>query len=88
MCWLGLEEFPFVPMPAIPFEPAAKVPAIAKVVGERPAAWLDDVITRQARAWARERRPPTLLVEVDHRRGLERRHVDELIAGRFELEPK
>jgi hypothetical protein len=82
---LGLEEFPYVPMPAIPFPPAEKVPAIAAFLGERQAAWLDDVVTPEARAWARERSAPTLLVDVDHRNGLERRHVDELMAWRAQL---
>jgi hypothetical protein len=76
---LGLDPFPFVPMPAIPFPPADKVPAIESFVGERPAAWLDDVVTTEARAWAGGRKAPTILVEVDHRAGLERRHVDDLL---------
>jgi hypothetical protein len=82
---LRIDEFPFVPMPTIPFPPAEKVPAIAEFVDQRPAAWLDDVVTPEARAWADRRREPTLLVEVDHRCGLERRHVDELIAWRSSL---
>jgi hypothetical protein len=82
---LGLEEFPFVPMPALPFPPADKVPAIAAFVGERPAAWLDDVVTPEAHAWARGRQAPTLLIEVDHREGLQRRHVEELLIWRSQL---
>src|SRR3954466_12215987 len=39
---LGLEALPFVPFPAPPFEPELKVPAIAGVVRDRPAAWIDD----------------------------------------------
>jgi hypothetical protein len=85
---LGLDEFPFVPMPPTPFDPAEKVPAIATFVGERPAAWLDDVVTPRARAWERARKAPTLLVEVDHRRGLERDHVDELLAWSSELDSR
>jgi hypothetical protein len=77
---LGLDPFPFVPMPDIPFSPAAKVPAIERFVGERPAAWVDDVVTAEARAWAGARQAATMLVEVDHRTGLERRHVDSLVA--------
>lgn len=84
---LGLERFPHVPMPAIPFEPARKVPAIASYVGGRPAAWLDDIVTSEARAWARGRSAPTLIVEVDPHAGLQRHHVDELIAWRSELGP-
>lgn len=82
---LELEPFAFVPMPDIPFPPADKVPAIATFVGERPAAWLDDIMTPEARAWARERHASTFLVEVDHRIGLERHHVDELLAWRANL---
>jgi hypothetical protein len=82
---LGLEPFPFVPMPARPFPPADKVPAIESFVGERPAAWLDDVVTAEARAWARGRKASTILVEVDHRTGLERRHVDALITWSTQL---
>lgn len=77
---LGVDDFSFVPMPEIPFDPAEKVPAIAAVVGDRPAAWLDDIVTPEARAWARDRAVPTLLVEVDYRTGLERHHVDEVIS--------
>jgi hypothetical protein len=80
---LGLEEFLFVPMPVIPFPPAGKVPAIAAFVGERSTAWLDDVVTPEARAGACERPAPTLLIEV--RNGLERRHVDELMTWRAQL---
>lgn len=52
---LDLDEFPFVPMPAIPFPPHQKVPAIASHVGNRPAAWVDDVVVPEAVAWARAR---------------------------------
>jgi hypothetical protein len=82
---LGLHEFPFVPMPAVPFPPADKVPAIESFVGNRPAAWLDDIVTPEAREWARGRMTPTLLIEVDHRTGLERRHVDGLLAWSAQL---
>lgn len=83
---LGLAELAYVPMPTIPFQPAEKVPAIAAFVGERPAAWLDDVITPEARAWARERHAPTLLVEVDNHKGLERHHIEELMIWFLQLD--
>jgi hypothetical protein len=82
---LGVDEFPFVPMPAIPFPPTDKVPAIESFVGERSAAWLDDVVTPEARRWAHDRQAPTKLIEVDHRTGLERRHVDDLLAWSEQL---
>jgi hypothetical protein len=67
-------------MPAIPFPPRDKVPAIASYVGDRPAAWIDDVIVPQARAWAQAREAPTILIHVNHREGLQRTHVDQLMA--------
>jgi hypothetical protein len=76
---LDLDEFPFVPMPTVPFPPHEKVPAIASYVGNRPAAWVDDVVVPEAVAWARAREAPTILIEVDHREGLQRAHVDQLI---------
>lgn len=72
-------------MPAIPFVPSEKVPAIASYVAEHPAAWLDDVVTPEARAWACTRVARTLLVEVDHRKGLQRRHVETLMIWRAQL---
>lgn len=77
---LGLEEFPFVPMPDTPFQPRDKVPAVAMFVGDRPAAWVDDQMVPEAHAWARSRGEPTLLLEVDHRVGLGRGDVERLLA--------
>lgn len=77
---LGLPQFPFVPMPPIPFPPDDKVPAIAKFVGERPAAWIEDNFGETARRWAEGRRAPTLLVEIDHKAGLTRSTVDQLLS--------
>ena len=76
---LALDEFPAVPMPPVPFPPAEKVPAIAAYVGDRPAAWVDDVLGPEARAWAGGRTAPTLLLGIDHRIGLRRADVDELL---------
>jgi len=52
---LGLDPLPFVPMPPIPFDPTEKVPAIEAYIGDRPAAWLDDLIGDEARQWAEQR---------------------------------
>jgi HAD domain in Swiss Army Knife RNA repair proteins len=57
-----------------------KVDAISDYAGDRPLAWIDDSIDDSCRRWARVREAPTLLVEVDSRRGLEEAHVDALIA--------
>lgn len=77
---LDLDEFPYVPMPSIPFPPRDKVPAVAAYVGERPTAWIDDIVVPEAIEWAEARSAPTLLIQTDHRLGLQRSHVDQLLA--------
>jgi hypothetical protein len=57
-----------------------KIDAIAAYAGDRPVAWIDDSIDDSCRLWARSREAPTLLVEVDSRRGLEEGHVDALMS--------
>jgi len=81
----GLPTMPFVTLPPTPFHPSAKVPAIDAFVGPRPVAWVDDIVTREARAWARRRVAPTLLVDVDPAVGLTRNAVDELLAWQSAL---
>ena len=76
----GLPEYPVVVVPSTRFEPADKVPAVAGFAGERPVAWVDDIVTPEARAWAASREAPTLLLEVDPQVGLVRPQVDELLA--------
>lgn len=75
----GLPEYAVVVRLTIPFDPAEKVPAIDAFAGDRSAAWVDDIVTPEARAWARGRAAPTLLLEVDSAVGLVRSQVDELI---------
>ena len=75
---LGLPRLPVIVFPGVRFVPAAKVPAIHSFVGDRPLAWLDDVITSEAQIWAAERSVPTLLVPVDPTIGLTERTVEEL----------
>ena len=82
----GLPELPFVVFPPVPFEPSAKVSAIDAFVGDRPVAWVDDIVTTEARKWARERTASTLLVEVDPAIGLTRNAVDDLLAWRLTLD--
>jgi hypothetical protein len=92
----GLPELPVISFPPVPFDPAAKVqsiaaftaakvPAIADFATEHAVAWVDDVVTPEARRWAQARSYPTLLVEVDHRIGLTRDDVDSLLAWRLSL---
>lgn len=78
--FFGLPELPVIQLPAIPFEPWEKVPAIETFAADRAAAWIDDNVTPQARAWAAGRAAPTLLVEVESALGLTRPAVDELLA--------
>jgi hypothetical protein len=75
---LGLPRLPVIVFPPGPFDPAAKVPAIHSYVGDRPVAWLDDLITPEAEVWAAERTAPTLLVSVDPTIGLTAGAVEEL----------
>ena len=76
----GIDELDYVRFPPVPFDPAEKVPAIAAHAADRAVAWVDDNITEGARQWAAGRTPRTLLVEVDPSVGLERKHVDALLA--------
>ena len=62
---LGVAALPVVTFPPLPFPPEAKVPAVAEVVGGRPAAWIDDNHTEAGRRWAAGRSAPTLLVPID-----------------------
>lgn len=82
----GLPRLPFVVFPPTPFPPSAKVPAIGGFVGDRAVAWVDDILTSEARTWAQERTAPTLLVEVDPAVGLTRSAVDEPLEWRLTLD--
>jgi hypothetical protein len=68
-----------VMLPAGEFDPREKVPAVAGVAGERPAAWIDDLLSAEAWDWARERRAPTLLVSIDPAIGLTRVDTEILL---------
>jgi hypothetical protein len=60
-----------------------KLDAIDTHAGARPLAWIDDALDEECRRWATDREArgsATLLVGTDPRVGLERRHVDELLA--------
>ena len=62
-----------------------KVEAIDEYAGNRPAAWIDDNLDEECRAWAEGREPPTLLVETDPATGIEEEHVERLLAFAREL---
>lgn len=78
------------PLPAIQFDmarhlPTPKLPSVIAWVGDRPCAWIDDDLQHDADTWAAGRAVPTLLVHADMSIGIERRHVDELLAWAREI---
>ena len=56
-----------------------KLHAIDEYAGDRPAAWIDDYIDDECRAWAERRAAPTLLVEAESATGLTEEHVERLL---------
>ncbi len=74
------ESLPVVDFPPLPFPPERKVPAVAAVAGDRPAAWIDDNHTAAGRQWAADRSAPTLLVPIDAAIGLTRADVDRVLS--------
>jgi hypothetical protein len=69
-----------VPMPLPPFDPDVKADYIDAFVGVRAVAWLDDAFGNAGHRWARERRAPTLVVDVDPAAGLTLDHIEVLAA--------
>ena len=62
-----------------------KLEALEEFAGERPAAWIDDNIDAECRAWAERRTAPTLLVETETHVGITDDHVEELLAWAAEV---
>lgn len=75
----GLSQWPTISFPPIPFNPAEKVPAVDLFVGDRPCAWLEDLMTKEAFDWAARRTAPTLLIDVEPAVGLTREMVEYLL---------
>jgi hypothetical protein len=80
-------ELPFRDLPCLTFDGRAvfgtahwKVDAIDVYAGDRPAAWVDDNLNRDCRAWAEGRAAPTLLVETRPEEGLTDGQVERLLA--------
>jgi hypothetical protein len=82
---LGVSALPVVRLPPVPFTPELKVPAVAGVVGDRPAAWIDDNHTPAGRDWAARRDAPSLLVSIDPALGCTRADVDRVLAWAADL---
>jgi hypothetical protein len=76
---LGLPRLPFIEFEMDHRARTPKLCSVVRWVGDRPCAWIDDDLHRDADAWAAGRATPTLLVHVDPAEGMARRHVDELL---------
>jgi len=86
--WIALQlRLPTMPVIQVPhhgpgFGWSAKLAAIRQWVGDRPLAWIDDQLGGKEPAWAQDRSDagiPTLIIQTDPGRGLERHHIDELL---------
>jgi len=56
-----------------------KLEAIDEFAADRPAAWIDDNLDDECRAWAERRDPPTLLVQTEAAVGIDEEHVEMLL---------
>ena len=77
---LGIPRLPVLSFPQVPFSADLKVPAIDALAGDRPAAWIDDMLGPVAYDWADHRPAPTLLLPADPAIGLTRELVDHALA--------
>ncbi|NND02276.1 MAG: hypothetical protein HKN91_05765, partial [Acidimicrobiia bacterium] len=57
-----------------------KTSDVARLVNDRPAAWVDDDLDDEASNWAHTRPEPTLLIQPDPAAGLVAAHVTELLS--------
>ena len=62
-----------------------KLDALEEYARDRPAAWIDDNIDAECRAWAEGRSAPTLLVETETHVGITEEHVEALLAWADEV---
>ena len=80
-------KLPFKDLPVLSFDGRAvfgsahwKLDAIDEYAAGRPAAWIDDNLDDECRAWAERREAPTLLVQTESPLGMLDEHVEELVA--------
>ena len=64
-----------------------KLDAINEYARDRAAAWIDDNIDDECRAWAEARSAPTLLVQTNSPTGMTDEHVDELLTWADRVSP-
>ena len=65
-----------------------KLEALEEYAVGRPAAWIDDNIDAECRAWAEGRSAPTLLVQTETHVGITEEHVEILLAWADEHAPQ
>jgi HAD domain in Swiss Army Knife RNA repair proteins len=89
-----LLKLPFKELPCLTFDGRAvfgsahwKIEAVDEYAAERPAAWIDDNLGEECRAWAAGRSAPTLLVETSPSAGLTDEHVTTLLGWARDLSP-
>ncbi len=80
-------ELPFKELPVLSFDGRAvfgsahwKLEAIDDYAAGRSAAWIDDNLDDECRAWAEGRPEPTLLIQTESPVGMLDEHVEELLA--------
>ena len=80
-------KLPFKELPVLSFDGRAvfgsahwKLEAIDDYAAGRPAAWIDDNLDEECRAWAQSRDEPTLLIQTESPVGMLDEHVEELLA--------
>ena len=76
---LHIDPLPVLAMPRSSFQPSEKVPLIASCAGKRPALWIDDIHTPEARTWSQGRQVPTMLITTEPTVGLTRAAVRQAL---------
>jgi len=77
---LGLPRLPVVEFGTSRSGDTWKLAKVAERAGDRPLAWVDDELFADARAWAEQREPATLLLRPSSSVGLTDEHFAELQA--------
>lgn len=83
---LGLPAWPVIALEDLPRSGTRKLAAVSAYVGDQSAAWVDDELYDDARAWADSRPAPTLLLPTRASVGLTRKDVEQLRAFGEELQ--
>ena len=65
--------------PVVASEHMDKLPTVIDFAGQEPLAWIDDMLTPAAHAWAAGRAVPTLLVGINPAQGLTRAAIEQAV---------